>query len=97
MNFEDLSAEELDAIIAKAQKARDAKMHAIKEMGKEVIAPVSKEVEALKKQVKELSEKLDKPSPRTVKGSVVASENLVGGSHTKGEQEMAAYLERNFK
>jgi len=101
LNFEDLSADELKALIAKATKALDAKAATVKEMSAAVSSIISKEMEDLKKTVKELKAQLDKPAPKTTpttgtSNKAPISAQLLPPTHTEGVQELAAMITKEF-
>lgn|SRR3990167_279768 len=95
LSFDELSIEELSVILEKVQKILASKKPVVQEMAKKDL--VDTELEELKNQVKELSAKLNKPAPKTVKstgGDLRAQ--LTPNRHSEGVQELAQMLRTKY-
>jgi hypothetical protein len=88
LSFEELSMEELSAILEKVQKVIASKTPVVQEMAKSN----NEEMEMLKKQVQELSAKLNKPVQKTARNSSEIKAQLTSPRHSEGVQELAEML-----
>jgi len=93
LSFDNLSVEELNAILDKVQKVISSKKPAVKEMSDN--SALKSELEQMRKQVQELNAKMNKPAPKTQKRGPIAAQ-LISPQYSEGVQEMATMLKENF-
>ena len=96
LSFEELSIEELNAILEKVQNVISSKTPKVQEMAKQDLA-LKEELESMRKTIQELNAKLNKPAPKTTRASgndIRAS--LTPQTHSEGVREMASILVNNF-
>ena len=94
LSFDNLSVEELNAILDKVQKVIASKKPAVKEMSDN--SALKSEIEQMRKQVQELNAKLNKPAPKTQKSRGPVFAQLTSPQHSEGVKEMAEMLKENF-
>jgi len=95
LSFDNLSVEELNAILSKVQKVIASKKPAVQEMAYN--SEIKSELESMKKQVQELNAKLNKPAPKTSRNSGSIRATLTAPTHSEGVREMAGLLSQNFQ
>lgn len=94
LSFDNLSIEELSAILEQVQKVIASKTPAVKEMASN---QKNEELEALKNQVKELSSMMNKPAPKTMRSANSGQRaQLSGPKYSEGVQELAAILRNGY-
>ena len=96
LSFEELSIEELNAILEKVQNVISSKTPKVQEMAKQDLG-LKEEIESMRKQVQELNAKLNKPVSKTTRASgndIRATLNPQ--THSDGVREMASILVSNF-
>jgi len=94
LSFDNLSVEELNAILDKVQKVIASKKPAVKEMSSD--PALKEELAQMRKQVQELNAKLNKPAPKTQKSRGPIAAQLVAPQYSDGVREMAEMLKENF-
>jgi len=96
LSFEELSIEELNAILEKVQTVISSKTPKVQEMAKQDLG-LKEELEAMRKQVQELNSKLNKPVSKTTRANANdIRATLNSQTHSDGVREMASILVNNY-